>query len=137
LFDSDNSNDVQIKRLTNFFFRFFVFSPPSKPPPMNRHRTYCQMNPLTGIWPAYGNALGYRYVSPDGDGQSFTITTTPPRCDDTTTTLHSPFSILNSQFFILSHLLRKGTRRGNRPILLWFKILFLRFEHLAERRSDE
>ena len=95
MFDSDNSNDVQIKRLTNFFFRFFVFSPPSKPPPMNRHRTYCQMNPLTGIWPAYGNALGYRYVSPDGDGQSFTITTTLPRCDGSTTIFHSPFFILN------------------------------------------
>lgn len=22
---------------------------------------------LTGIWPAYGDALGYRYASPNGD----------------------------------------------------------------------
>ena len=49
-------------------FGFFVFSPPPKPPPMNRHRPYHLMNPLTGIWPAYGDALGYRYVSPNGDG---------------------------------------------------------------------
>ena len=28
---------------------FFVFSPPLKPPPMNRCRTYHLMNPLTGM----------------------------------------------------------------------------------------
>ena len=32
-------------------------------------------------------------------------------------------SILHSQFFILSHLLRKRTRLRNRPILLWRKVL--------------
>ena len=39
---------------------------------MNRCRTYCQMNPLTGIWIPRGNALGYRYASPDGDEFSAT-----------------------------------------------------------------
>ncbi len=56
---------------------FFVFSPPPKPPPMNRCRTYHLMNPLTGIWPAYENALGYRYASPDGDGLPHGISAIP------------------------------------------------------------
>ncbi len=34
---------------------------------MNRCQPYRPMNPLTGIWPACGNAPGYRYASPDGD----------------------------------------------------------------------
>ena len=83
------------------FFRIFA---PSKPPPMNRHRTYCQMNPLTGIWPAYGDALGYRYASPNGDegrnnqypSARHVSASSPPRCDGATTTLHSPLSTLNS-----------------------------------------
>ena len=45
--------------------------------------------------------------------------------------------ILHSQFFILSHLLRKRTRLRNRPKLLRRTVLQQRFEHLAQRRSDE
>ena len=58
-----------------------------------------------------------------------------PQSDITTTTLHSPFSILHSSFSYT--FLRKRTRHRNRPILLWRKVLQLRFEHLAQRRSDE
>ena len=29
---------------------FFVFSPPSKTPPMNRCQPYCQKHPLTGVF---------------------------------------------------------------------------------------
>ncbi len=88
---------------------------------MNRCRTYCLMNPLTGIWPACGDAISYRYASLNGDagrnnqhfGARHVSATTPPRwedyghtvftapppqCADATTTLHSPFSILNSSF---------------------------------------
>ena len=57
-------------------FGFFVFSPPPKPPPMNRCRTFCQMNPLTGISSSRWNALGYRYASSDGDGRSHGTSTT-------------------------------------------------------------
>ena len=61
------------------------------------------MNPLTGIWPAYENAISYRYVSPDGDegrnnqhlGAHYVSATMPPRCNGATITLHSPFLILN------------------------------------------
>ena len=70
---------------------------------MNRHRTYCQMNPLTGISTFCGNALGYRYASPDGDegrnnqhlGARHVSAATSPQCDGATTILHSPFLILN------------------------------------------
>ena len=85
---------------------------------MNRCRPYRLMNPLTGIWTAYGNAIGYRYASPDGDegrnnqhlgahhvsatmlpqlgdNTHILFTATPPRCDGSTTILHSPFFILN------------------------------------------
>ncbi len=70
---------------------------------MNRCQPYCQMNPLTGIWPAYENAISYRYVSPDGDegrnnqhlGAHYVSATMPPRCNGATITLHSPFLILN------------------------------------------
>ncbi len=70
---------------------------------MNRHRTYCQMNPLTGISTFCGNALGYRYASPDGDegrnnqhlGARHVSAATSPQCDGATTILHSSFLILN------------------------------------------
>ena len=70
---------------------------------MNRCRTYCLMNPLTGIWPACGDAISYRYASLNGDegcnnqhlGAHHVSAATPPRCDDATTILHSPFLILN------------------------------------------
>ena len=76
------------------------------------------MNPLTGISTFCGNALGYRYASPAGDegrnnqhlgahlvsaamlpqlgyNTHILFTATPPQCDGATTTLHSPFLILN------------------------------------------
>ncbi len=70
---------------------------------MNRRRTYHLMNPLTGIWPAYGDAPGYRYASPNGDegrnnqhfGAHHVSAVSTPRCDSATTILHSPFLILN------------------------------------------
>ena len=66
------------------------------------------MNPLTGILAPRGDALGYRSASPNGDGgrgnQHFgarhVSAATPPQCDGTTTTLHSPlYSPLSSHTF--------------------------------------
>ena len=62
------------------------------------------MNPLTGILPPRGDALGYRYASPNGDGgrgnQHFGVlhvsAATPPQCDGATTTLLSPHYTLHS-----------------------------------------
>ena len=87
---------------------------------MNRCQPYRLVHPLTGIWPSYGDAISYRYVSPAGDewrnnqhlgarhvsatpprweDYGHTVfTASPPQCADATTTLHSPFSILNSSF---------------------------------------
>ena len=64
---------------------------------MNRCRPYRFVHPLRGCGDTRGDAL-YRDASPNGDGRSFAITTPPPQCADATTTLHSPFSILNSSF---------------------------------------
>ena len=102
------------------YFEFFVSSPPPKPLPMNRCRPYRFVHPLRGCVNTRGNAIGYRYASPNGDewrnqhlGARHVSATTPPRwedyrhtvftapppqCADATTTLHSPFSILNSSF---------------------------------------
>ena len=87
---------------------------------MNRCRPYRFVHPLRGCGGTRGNALGYRDASPNGDkgcnqhlGARHVSATTPPRwedyrhtvftapppqCADATTTLHSPFSILNSSF---------------------------------------
>ena len=87
---------------------------------MNRCRPYRFVHPLRGCVNTRGNAIGYRYASPNGDewrnqhlGARHVSATTPPRwedyrhtvftapppqCADATTTLHSPFSILNSSF---------------------------------------
>ena len=54
----------------------FLMPPTNDLPPMNRHRPYCQMNLLTGILHPCGNALGYRYASPNGDGRSHGTSTT-------------------------------------------------------------
>ncbi len=100
-------------------FGFFVFSPPPKPPPMNRCRPYRLVYPLQGCVKMQGNALGYRYASPNGDkgcnnqhlgarhvpatmlpqlgdNTHILFTATPPQCDGASTTLNSPLSTLNS-----------------------------------------
>ncbi len=72
---------------------------------MNRCRPYRLVHPLRGCGDTRGNAI-YRDASPNGDkgrgnqyfGARHASATTPPRCADATTTLHSPFSILNSSF---------------------------------------
>ena len=87
---------------------------------MNRCRPSRLVHPLRGCGDTRGNAL-YRDASPNGDkgcnnqhlGARHVSATTPPRwedyghtvftapppqCADATTTLHSPFSILNSSF---------------------------------------
>ncbi len=86
---------------------------------MNRCRPYRLVYPLQGCVKMQGNALGYRYASPNGDkgcnnqhlgarhvsatmlpqlgdNKHILFTATPPRCDDATTTLNSPLSTLNS-----------------------------------------
>ena len=82
--------------------KIIVFSPPPKPPPMNRCRPYRFVHPLRGCGGTRGNALGYRDASPNGDkgrnqhlGARNVSATTPPQCDGATTILHPSFLILN------------------------------------------
>ena len=71
---------------------------------MNYCRPYRFVHPLRGCVNTRGNAIGYRYASPDGDegrnnqhfGARHVSATTPPQCADATTTLHSPLSTLHS-----------------------------------------
>ena len=72
------------------------------------------MNPLAGIRATHRTTYGYREASPDGDSPPFRITATHPH-------------------YALLHLLRqrKGLRNGSK--LLWFTVLLLRFECMAER----
>ncbi len=85
---------------------------------MNRFRPYRFVHPLRGCGDTRGDAL-YRDVSPNGDkgcnnqhlgarhvpatmlpqlgdNTHILFTATPPQCDGTTTTLHSPLSTLHS-----------------------------------------
>ena len=116
---------------------------------MNRYHPYCPplpqipadiilvdtcdmrrfVNPLTGILHPLGNVLGYRYVSPDGDGFPVTYSVTHSHTD------HS--SLITDHCSLLLHLLRKRKGFRNGLFLLWVKVLQQRFEHLAERGSDE
>ena len=77
------------------------------------------------------SATLFRATSPSRDSRRHSLPSAMHLVS--TTTLHSPLSTFNSP--LLSHLLRKRTRCGNRLILLWSKVLLLRFEHLAQRRS--
>ncbi|MBO7491043.1 MAG: matrixin family metalloprotease [Bacteroidales bacterium] len=43
---------------------------------MNRCRPYRLVHPLRGCGDTRGNAIGYRYISPDGDGWSYGISAT-------------------------------------------------------------
>ena len=115
--------------------KIIVFSPPPKLPPMQRRQPYRLMNPLTGVWPACRDAIGYRYVSPYGDeGRNnqhlgarnisattpprwedyghTVFTTPPPQCAGATTTLHSPLSTLNSPCFNEQQHVHQGDEVG-------------------------
>ena len=59
---------------------------------MNHCRPYCQMNPLTGIYASRGNAVGYRYASPDGNGFPVTYSVTHSH------TVHSSLITAHSSF---------------------------------------
>ncbi|MBO7586777.1 MAG: RHS repeat-associated core domain-containing protein [Bacteroidales bacterium] len=104
-------------------FGFFVFSPPPKPPPMNRHRPYHLMNPLTGIWPAYGNARGYRYASPDGDGFPVTYSVTHSHTDHSSLiTLHSSYTFSAKEKDSETGLSYFGARYYSSDLSIWLSV---------------
>ena len=104
-------------------FRFFVFSPPPKPPPMNRCRPNRLMNPLTGILHPLGNALGYRYVSPNGDGLSVAYSVTHSHTDHSSLiTAHSSHTFSAKERDSETGLSYFGARYYSSDLSIWLSV---------------
>ena len=64
----------------------------------------CPMYPLTGICASRGNAPGYRYVSPDGDGFPVTYSVTHSHTDHSS--LFTAHSSLNPYTYCANNLVK-------------------------------
>ncbi len=90
---------------------------------MNRHRTYRPMNPLTGIWPAYGNAISYRYLSPDGDGFPVTYSVTHSHTDHSSLiTVHSSHTFSAKERDTETGLSYFGSRYYSSDLSIWLSV---------------
>ncbi len=90
---------------------------------MNRHRTYRPMNPLTGIWPAYGNAISYRYLSPDGDGFPVTYSVTHSHTDHSSLiTVHSSHTFSAKERDVETGLSYFGSRYYSSDLSIWLSV---------------
>ena len=90
---------------------------------MNRRRTYRLMNPLTGIWPAYGDALGYRYASPAGDGFPVTYSVTHSHTDHSSLiTVHSSHTFSAKEKDVETGLSYFGARYYSSDLSIWLSV---------------
>ena len=90
---------------------------------MNRHRTYRPMNPLTGIWPAYGNAISYRYLSSDGDGFPVTYSVTHSHTDHSSLiTVHSSHTFSAKERDVETGLSYFGARYYSSDLSIWLSV---------------
>ena len=90
---------------------------------MNRCRTYRLMNPLTGIWPAYGDALGYRYASPAGDGFPVTYSVTHSHTDHSSLiTVHSSHTFSAKEKDVETGLSYFGARYYSSDLSIWLSV---------------
>ena len=90
---------------------------------MNCCRTYCQMNPLTGIWAARGNALSYRYVSPNGDGLPVTYSVTHSHTDHSSLiTDHSSYTFSAKERDSETGLSYFGSRYYSSDLSIWLSV---------------
>jgi len=81
------------------------------------------MNPLTGIWPAYGNALGYRYVSPNGDGFPVTYFVTYSHTDHSSLiTVHSSHTFSAKEKDSETGLSYFGARYYSSDLSIWLSV---------------
>ena len=81
------------------------------------------MNPLTGIWPACGNALGYRYASPDGDGFPVTYSVTHSHTDHPSLiTLHSSHTFSAKERDSETGLSYFGARYYSSDLSIWLSV---------------
>ena len=94
---------------------------------MNRCRPYHLMNPLTGIWPAYGNVLGYRYASHDGDGWAVVATaahflTQSPSDHSSLITAHSSYTFSAKEKDSETGLSYFGARYYSSDLSIWLSV---------------
>jgi len=90
---------------------------------MNRCRPYCQMNPLTGIYASRGNALGYRYASPDGDGFPVTYSVTHSHTDlSSLITVHSSHTFSAKERDSETGLSYFGARYYSSDLSIWLSV---------------
>ncbi|MBO7586776.1 MAG: RHS repeat-associated core domain-containing protein [Bacteroidales bacterium] len=90
---------------------------------MNRRRPYCQMNPLTGIWPACATDPGYRYASPDGDGFPVTYSVTHSHTDHSSLiTVHSSYTFSAKEKDSETGLSYFGARYYSSELSIWLSV---------------
>ena len=90
---------------------------------MNRYRPYHLMNPLTGIWPAYGNAPGYRYASPSGDGFPVTYSVTHSHTDHSSLiTVHWSYTFSAKERDSETGLSYFGSRYYSSDLSIWLSV---------------
>ena len=90
---------------------------------MNRHRPYRLMDPLTGICASRGNALSYRYVSPDGDGFPVTYSVTHSHTDHSSLiTAHSSYTFSAKEKDSETGLSYFGARYYSSDLSIWLSV---------------
>ena len=90
---------------------------------MNHCRPYCQMNPLTGICASRGNALGYRYASPNGDGLPVTYSVTHSYTDHSSLiTVHSSYTFSAKERDAETGLSYFGARYYSSDLSIWLSV---------------
>ena len=117
-------NETQIRTLSQQDFR--IFATP-KPLPMNRCQPYRPMNPFTGILPSRGNARGYRYASPDGDGWAVVATaahflTQSPSDHCSLITVHSSYTFSAKERDSETGLSYFGSRYYSSALSIWLSV---------------
>ena len=102
---------------------FFCIFAPSKPPPMSRRRTYPFVHPLRGCGNTRGNALGYRYASPDGDGFPVTYSVTHSHTDHSSLiTVHSSHTFSARERDAETGLSYFGARYYSSDLSIWLSV---------------
>ena len=94
---------------------------------MNRCQPYRPMNPFTGILPSRGNAPGYRYASPDGDGWAVVATaahflTQSPSDHCSQITAHRSFTFSAKEKDAETGFSYFGSRYYNSDLSIWLSV---------------
>ena len=94
---------------------------------MNRRRTCCQMNPLTGICASRGNTLGYRYTSPNGDDRSHGTSAMhsvahPPSVHSSLITVHSSYTFSAKEKDSETGFSYFGSRYYSSDLSIWLSV---------------